>query len=84
MFFKEYIVTQHEMLTQVRVRRRKWVPSRFAHPLAGEVGVVISIETAQYSKKPLYAVVFETRGTPKVECFFGDQLEPLEQSNKSD
>jgi hypothetical protein len=66
------------MLEQVRVRRRKWVPSRFAHPLAGEIGVVVHIETGEYSKKRLYSVVFETKGVPKAECFFENQLEPLE------
>jgi hypothetical protein len=77
-------VTQHEILTQVRVRRRKWVPSRFAHPLAGEVGVVVGIETGKYSKKLLYSVVFETKGVPKAECFFENQLESVEQSRKVD
>jgi hypothetical protein len=71
-------VTQHEILTRVRVRRRKWVPARFAHPLAGEVGVVVGIETDKYGKQPLYSVLFETMGAPKAECFFEDQLEPVE------
>jgi hypothetical protein len=54
------------------------VPARFAHPLAGEVGVVVGIETDKYGKQPLYSVLFETMGAPKAECFFEDQLEPVE------
>jgi hypothetical protein len=77
-------MTQLEILKHVRVRRKKWVPERFLHPLAGEVGVVVRIETGKRSKELLYSVVFETQGAPKVECFFEDQLEPVERSSKLD
>ncbi len=72
-------MAQYEILEQVRVRRRKWIPAYFAHPLAGKVGVVVNIETGKHSKKPLYSVIFETKSTPKAECFFADQLEPLKK-----
>lgn len=64
-----------ESLTKVRAPLPWWqriFMSKKRRQTQSRRGIIAAIETGQYSKQPVYTVLFEDRS---IGCFFEDQLE---------